>query len=69
MIGAIKESLIAQLAAIQLTFSWVNVVEVLIICAFLFLLYPGMIIIVRSPNVLLDPLLAYNAIFILIDSI
>ncbi len=39
MIGAIKESLIAQLAAIQLTFSWVNVVEVLIICAFLFLLY------------------------------
>lgn len=39
MIGAIKESLIAQLAALQLTFSWVNVFEVLIICAFLLLLY------------------------------
>ena len=39
MIGAIKESLIAQLAALQLTFSWVNVLEVLIICAFLLLLY------------------------------
>ena len=39
MIGAIKESLIAQLAALQLTFSWVNVIEVLIICAFLLLLY------------------------------
>ena len=39
MIGEIKESLIAQLSALHLTFSWVNVLEVLIICAFLFLLY------------------------------
>lgn len=39
MIGEIKESLIAQLSALQLTFSWVNIIEVLIIVIFLLLLY------------------------------
>lgn len=39
MIGAIKESLIAQLSALSLSFTWVNFVELAIIGAFLFLLY------------------------------
>ena len=39
MIGAIKESLLAQLGTLQITFSWVNVVELSIIGAFLLLLY------------------------------
>ena len=39
MIGAIKESLILQLKALQLTFTWVNIVELLIIGAFLLALY------------------------------
>ncbi len=39
MIGAIKESLIAQLAALNLTFTWVNLLELLIIAAFVFFIY------------------------------
>lgn len=39
MIGAIKESLIAQISALHLTFTWVNFVEIFIIAAFLLLLY------------------------------
>ncbi len=39
MIGAIKESLISQLSSLHLTFTWVNLLEVSIIAAFLLLLY------------------------------
>lgn len=39
MIGAIKESLIVQLKALQLTFTWVNIVELFIIGIFLLALY------------------------------
>lgn len=39
MIGEIKESLIAQLSALSLSFTWVNFIELTIIGAFLFLLY------------------------------
>ena len=39
MIGEIKESLIAQLSTLSLSFTWVNFVELAIIGAFLFLLY------------------------------
>lgn len=39
MIGAIKDILISQLKFLHLTFSWVNIVEVLIIGAFLLLVY------------------------------
>ena len=39
MIGEIKDILINQLKTLHLTFNWVNIIEVLIIFAFLFLIY------------------------------
>lgn len=39
MIGEIKDILINQLKTLHLTFNWINIVEVLIIVAFLFLIY------------------------------
>lgn len=39
MIGAIKESLIEQLRNLNIAFNWINLVELLIIGAFLLLLY------------------------------
>lgn len=39
MIGAIKESLIEQLRSLDIAFNWINLVELLIIGAFLLLLY------------------------------
>ncbi len=39
MIGAIKESLIEQLRSLNIAFNWINLVELLIIGAFLLLLY------------------------------
>ena len=39
MIGEIKDILLNQLKTLHLTFNWVNVVEVLIIVAFIFLIY------------------------------
>lgn len=39
MIGEIKDILISQLKTLHLTFNWVNIIEVLIIAAFLFLVY------------------------------
>lgn len=39
MLGEIKDILLNQLKLIHLTFSWVNLVEVAIIAAFLFLIY------------------------------
>ena len=39
MIGEIKDILLNQLKFLHLTFSWVNIVEVCIIGAFLFLIY------------------------------
>ncbi len=39
MLGEIKDILISQLKFLHLTFSWVNIVEVAIIAAFLFFIY------------------------------
>ena len=39
MLGEIKDILLNQLKLIHLTFSWVNLLEVAIIAAFLFLIY------------------------------
>lgn len=39
MLGEIKDILVNQLKFLHLTFNWVNVVEVLIIAAFLLLVY------------------------------
>ena len=50
MIGAIKESLILQLKTLQLTFGWVNVVELLVIAAFLLALYQKFIRGTQSKN-------------------
>ena len=39
MIGEIKDIILYQLKMLNLTFSWVNVFEILIIASFLLLLY------------------------------
>ncbi len=39
MIGEIKDSLLNQIKTLHLTLNWVNVIEVLIIVAFIFLIY------------------------------
>ena len=39
MIGEIKDSLLNQIKTLHLTLNWVNVIEVLIIVDFIFLIY------------------------------